>query len=497
MNPGTRGGVRVLLAAALLPACGGTETEVVTRTVEVEVPTYDAPLAFELRSPVVGEPAAPLRPTFRWTLALGAFSYRLRVAPTADFSAPVLDVPGLTETHYTPAAALEAATAYWWRVEAVNGTAVTEATGGPRGFSTVPTGAAWSTVGCDIRRGGFNSAENGTPPLSAAWNVALAGSTIELNPVAYADGTVFATARTYFGGSTYLRALNAQNGAEFWKYDFGDVFAVGQPTVAGGRVYVGQCDHTPGTFLWSFDAGTGALAWASPVSAQWERYWAPAVVGDGVYMNGGYYGGFYGFRVSDGAQLFFNSQLEQYDEWSPAYHDGRLYTFVSGKLRAHDPATGAIQSTVTLTWNWAGWSMRTFPVVGGGRIYVIAPPVLYAVDPAAGEVDWQLNGFNFSGAPAYAEGVVYAITAGVLQARDAVDGSLLWAFAGDTQLSYPPAVAAGHVYVASRSNVYAVRISDGTQAWTSAVGGWLTVAGGRLFVARINGVLSAYALTPP
>ncbi len=67
---------------------------------------------------------------------------------------------------------------------------------------------------------------------------------------------------------------------------------------------------------------------------------------------------------------------------------------------------------------------------------------------------------------------------------------------GDTALAYPPVIAAGHVFVSSGANVYAVRASDGAQVWTSAGGGWFTVAGGKLFVARGNGVLSAYTLTP-
>ena len=55
----------------------------------------------------------------------------------------------------------------------------------------------------------------------------------------------------------------------------------------------------------------------APHSAQWERYYAPTIYDGSVYVNGGYYGGMYGFDAFGGAQQWFNS-LPQYDEWTPA-----------------------------------------------------------------------------------------------------------------------------------------------------------------------------------
>lgn len=83
-----------------------------------------------------------------------------------------------------------------------------------------------------------------------------------------------------------------------------------------------------------------------------------------------------------------------------------------------------------------------------------------------------------------------------LHARDAVTGSHLWTFPGDLDLSYPPIVANDFVYVASDDNVYAVDTTTHTAAWTAPVGGWLSIAAGKLFVARADGVLSAFDLSP-
>ena len=96
--------------------------------------------------------------------------------------------------------------------------------------------------------------------------------------------------------------------------------------------------------------------------------------------------------------------------------------------------------------------------------------------------------------PAVANGAVYAISGGQLFAIDAGSGARLWAFPGDGQLSYPPVVAGDYVYVASTSVAYAVKISTQVAAWKATPGGWLSIAGGKLYVAQPNGTLSAYTL---
>jgi hypothetical protein len=229
------------------------------------------------------------------------------------------------------------------------------------------------------------------------------------------------------------------------------------------------------------------------MASQWEQYYAPILVGDTVYTNGGTYGGLYGFAKADGAQRFFVS-LDQYDKWSPAYFNGKLYTFMVGKFRKHDPTTGAIQNTVTVNWNWSGYSMGTAPVFGSSLAYVVAPPNLVAIDPVQSQVAWTANG-TYKGMPSVADGAVYAISAGNLVVRNATTGSLLWTFVGDTKLSYPPVVANGYVYVASDSNVYGVDIETHAQVFHAKVGGWLAIASRRLLIAG-PGKLSAYVLSP-
>lgn len=133
------------------------------------------------------------------------------------------------------------------------------------------------------------------------------------------------------------------------------------------------------------------------MGAQWEKYWAPIKVGNGVYTNGGHYRGLYGFDAMSGANLFFHSMLAQYDEWSPASDGTLVYTFVAGIFRAHHAQTGALQWQTNVTWNWAGWSALTSPVIANGMAYVIAPPNLHAIDLTTRTVRWTTSGLNFTG----------------------------------------------------------------------------------------------------
>src|SRR5262249_53412495 len=154
-----------------------------------------------------------------------------------------------------------------------------------------------------------------------------------------------------------------------------------------------------------------------------------------LYFDGGDFGGLYGRDARTGAPLFFGGGLEQYDEWSPVFFGGAVYTFVEGHLRRHDPLPGAVSWAGPGAWDWNGWSMRTSPVSDGRRIYVIAPPTLYAFEPPDATPRWSAQA-AFTGMPAVVNNVVYALSAGQLQALDADTGAHLWSFAGDSALEY-------------------------------------------------------------
>lgn len=359
------------------------------------------------------------------------------------------------------------------------------------GICLGPT-SRWTTLGGDVHHSGYNVNETAGPPIAMAWQAPLAQAA--LWPAASDGTTVYVSARTDFAPTTLLSALSPADGHTLWSHDFGNIFAVGQATVSGSRVYIAQCNSYMGTYMYSFANSGSTIFWSTKLTQQWEHYWAPLVAPTGrIYFDGGFYGGLYGLETTGGMQTFFNSSLEQYDEWSPLLLNGMIYTFVAGKLRTHDPGSGMILSTVTVPWNWMGWSMLTAPVSDGDKIYVIAPPNLYAFHPGQAMPAWTASA-SFTGMPAVANGVVYAISGGQLRATDANGGTMLWTFAGDNQLSYPPVVTNNHVYVASTTTAFALKPSTQVGVWKTSPGGWLSIAGGQLYVAQSNGTLSAYTL---
>lgn len=484
--------VRVLLGIAVVSAlnCGKSSSSGGSSGPSYSVPPPPTLTAPQSPGNLTATPVSSTQIQLNWTdYASNESQFQVERSPTGSSYASIGSVGANIKT--LTDSGLAVGSTYWYRVRAVNAA-------GASGYSnvasaTTPSVNAWRTMGGDAQHTGFNGAESGGPPLTASWSVAL--SSAALQPVVVDNGRVFVTSDLGWVATNPVWALDSQNGNQLWNYNFGNVNQVGYPAVSGNLVYVPQNNQTPGTYLWAFNVSTGAVAWSSPIASQWETYWSPVISNGSVWTNGGYYGGLYGFNASSGAQLFNFTSLEQYDQWSPAYYNGTVYTFVAGNLRAHNPTTGAINWTASVNWIWQGWSMRTSPVITGTHALVIAPPNLHAINLTSQSVEWSANA-TFSGTPAIANGTVFAISGGTLQARSANGLGWQWTFNGDGQLSYPPVVAAGYVYVSSASNTYAVDVSNGQQAWTAAVGGWLSIAEGRLFVARPNGTLQTYTLTP-
>lgn len=355
--------------------------------------------------------------------------------------------------------------------------------------------ADWPTLGHDPQHTGENGDETGIPPMVDSWKAVISAGGNALSSPVVEGGRVFVTYQTYFGSNIPLIAVNVADGSAAWTYNFGALSSIGFPSASGGAVYVQTIDESERAFLWSLDAAAGSVNWGASFPTQWAALWAPTVQGSTVFVDAGEYGGLYAFAVLDGSPLFADTQIGQYDSWSPAYFDGAVYTFVAGTFQATDPTTGAALWSATTTWNWTGYSMRTSPVFGSALAYVITPPNLVAINPVKRAVAWTANA-TYAGTPAVTGGLVLGISAGNLIARDATTGALQWTFVGDTNLSYPPVVAHGYAYVASAANVYAVRLADHSQAWTAHVGGWLAIANGRLIVAGANGTLYGYVLTP-
>lgn len=346
----------------------------------------------------------------------------------------------------------------------------------------------WPTYGNGPAHTGY-IAENIGGTMTAGWSVSI-DSSQALQQVAVSNNTVFVTPKTRFG-NTYVAAHDLLTGTQKWKTWLNSANSITPPTYDSGYVYVQRGNHSTDTQLWSLDAANGTTKWSAPFGAQWESYYAPCVANGAVYINGGYYGGMYGFVQATGAQKFFNSSLPQYDQWTPAYANGKVYSWVEGVLREHDPNTGVAAWSTNVGWTWNGWSMNTAAVIDGGKAFLVGSQNCYAIDLATHAKVWQVGG-SVTGTPAVHNGVVYVISGMNVMALDAASGAVLITYTADTTLQMQPIVTDNALLVTSATATYLFRLGTSACLQKIPYGGFVTVGGGYVLIASGNGTLYQY-----
>ena len=354
----------------------------------------------------------------------------------------------------------------------------------------------WPTYGNGPGHTGYQPLTLGTDAYQAGWTKTFPRSVAGLNQVALSDGMIFVTPYVYYD-DTYLSALDASTGTELWRKPFATAFSINPPSVNAGRVYAQRSNYGDGSQLWCLDATSGTTVWSAPFAAQTGRYFAPTVVNDGVWVNGGYYGGLYGFNTSNGSQRFFNSSLEFYDQWTPSYYNGTIYTWVAGIFRAHDPMDGRILWS-SILGTGSPYSANTVPTMDGGKAFAVETPWypatghLFAIDVTTHATAWTVSG-TFKGSPAVANGVVYALNDGDVKAYSSQTGALVGTYAtGDFSIAGQPIVTNDALIVTSNSNTYIFNLQTFALKQTLASGGVASLASGVLYLAGTDGVLRTF-----
>ena len=319
-----------------------------------------------------------------------------------------------------------------------------------------------------------------------------------LNPVTVAQGLVFASGTGYFSNNV-LKVLNAPGGKVRWSVEYPGAFSTNPPSYDDGKVYIQTGNHSDDTYLHAYNANTGVLEFRSPHAAQWERYYSPTIYDKKVYVNGGYYGGMYGFDGQTGSQLWFAS-LQQYDEWTPAVDENYTYAYVgeySPGLYVLNRATGAQAFNIPdANFSWNGWSMDLAPVLGGlNDVFAIHNGRLIRFDLKGKAISWERND-SFTGQPSIHDNTVYAIRAGALTAVGQRTGTSRWTWAAPSAaiLSGPIIVTNTHLFVSSNQAVHCVDLKTRQQVWSYPATGKLTLGEGSLYIASTNGSLTAISL---
>ena len=181
------------------------------------------------------------------------------------------------------------------------------------------------------------------------WSKGIGVTPAETTPsTLWPQGTAGSTPRSRirFNDVTQLFALRTTDGSTLWSKGFGDIFSVNPPAYVNGIVYLQTCNHSTDTWLWALDGGSGARLFQVPLTAQWERYYAPTVSSGRVYVNGGYYGGMYGFNGSNGNQVLVRQRsLTASTSGRPRSTGSRAYTYLAA-LTMHPVSTSRSSWTV-------------------------------------------------------------------------------------------------------------------------------------------------------
>lgn len=360
-------------------------------------------------------------------------------------------------------------------------------------------GGDWPTLGNGPQHTGYYPSSLGTNLFTPIWTNTYTGT---INQVAAADGMIFLTMASGVPYFQMLAALDARTGQQLWRNDYAGGNSISAPTFDNGRVYFQRSNHENDTHLRCVDARTGAILWVAPYGAQWDWSLAPLVVGDGVWIAGGTYGGMYGFDTASGGMRFFNDYGNLVEGWSPTYHNGLIYSWYGTTFRASNPVYGTDISTVSAPGSpFYPDTMNTAAVIQGDRAVLMANTYLDCMDLNSHSVAWANPG-SFRGMPAVNNNIVYCIAAtspnSQVNAYDLTSGALLGSCiaTNDNGLNGQVIVTDDCLLVASTTKTYIFRLQDYQLIQTLPFGGNISLADGNLYLAAYTYV-RAYGIATP
>ncbi|QJE01821.1 PQQ-binding-like beta-propeller repeat protein [Massilia forsythiae] len=359
----------------------------------------------------------------------------------------------------------------------------------------------WSGFQGDASHTGMVPVTLAPASFTARWThetPAIGAEQLRISDIATGNGLIyFSTNPRYTEKRGYaLFALKEQDGTEAWRRDFSSLPypSTNAPAFANGRIFMSAGSQTSSSF-YAFDAANGTTLFAKTVSEQWNRYPAPAVFGNGVYLGGGIYGGMYGFDANSGMQRWLINE-RQVGNWTPAVDETHVYNYQNDRLLVNDRITGAPVSQVLGLEDLSFYGIT--PMLGAANNVIIAgSKAVVNFDTGANKIRWSVGGSYHVG-PAYDNKTIFVLRdqSIALQALNEADGSLAWSWT-------PPAVAgrwSGNVlltnnlvFVSTENTTFAIDRATHLPVWTYPAGGNLALSsngvlyiGGQSSITAIN-----------
>ena len=363
----------------------------------------------------------------------------------------------------------------------------------------------WNTFQRDAKHTGYVPVTLDTSKFSKIWEwTDPAGGRITAATIA--DGRVAVSQDKYFAEqSTYV--LNKSSGIQLWSHNFGYVFGLNPPAMKDGKLYVATGGHSD-TYMWGFDAQTGANLFSTPFSAQWEHYMAPTIADGDVFTAGGYYGGLYSFSASGGGQNWFVPG-PQNDMFTPAVNSTDAFYYAYGTLYDINRADGSVRFTITDPYYaWNGYSQISAPILGSSGNNVIAfsgsqfsgtassstggyyARKLLNFDLTQRTISWQ-SANAYITQPALANATLYAgaLTSARLDALGEQDGLVKWSWtatSGDTRTCRNVIATNNLIFVSTDIAVYAIDAASHQTVWSYPVAGDLSMDNGETLVISVG-----------
>ena len=301
-----------------------------------------------------------------------------------------------------------------------------------------------------------------------------ASDTESLTTISSSQGKMYVTSSGYFAAAK-LYSINESDASNAWIHDFGSIFAITPPSVSNGKVFVASSGHED-TAMWQFDALTGAKLFKTSFNSQWEHYLSPTIKNGKVYTNGGTYGGVNSFNLVDGTSSWFQ-ELNQYDMWTPAVDENYVYTYTGNTFNVLDAKNGhKIFDIQDSTFNWAGYSINSAPVIGSLDNVIVVNGVgenksnnLLNYNITQKKLNWTISG-QFQTTPAVANKVIYVTNTSPfrLEARNETDGALMWSWKPNTETTKffgNIIVTTNLVFIGTDTGIYAIEKATHVPVW--------------------------------